>query len=141
MAADVEEGAKHAVLVAEDDDRLARDLAHDVVARLRETGSASHAVPAAREDPLALLREDRLGRVVLARERARALLVQRGRLLVRGHDLPFRRCFSERMRLAASQPGPPKTPGPGWLPAPPKYSPSIGVPCRPHPATGRMKRI
>ena len=140
VATDVEESVQDSRAVPEDDDRLAGDLPNDEVARLREARGAPHAVPAPREDPLAFLREDRLRHVPLARHRPSARLVAGRGAVERGHTPSYRR-RSPRIRCAASHPAPPSTPGPGWLPAPPKYKPGIGVVCPPHPATGLMKRI
>src|SRR5262249_30662483 len=124
--------------VSHDDDRFTRDLANDEIARIRETVRTANAIPLAREDAVALGRENRGIGVRFARHRSRAAAVCGDGLVKRWPG-----CFTrgERAGGAASHPGPPITPGPGCEPAPPRYNPSIGVEYRARPGTGRMNRI
>ena len=69
VAADVVEGAQLAGVVAHDEDRLARDVAHDVVAGVRDLLGAPDADPLAPPDLLALVLPDLGARVVGAAER------------------------------------------------------------------------
>src|SRR5204862_8183918 len=115
MPAHVEEGAQRARLIAQRDDRFARDRARDEVARLLEHRSAADAIPAPPVDLLRLFRQQFGRHVAFARQRARAGHEAGGGLAEIGHET---RSFN--MRWAASQPAPPSTPGPGWQPAPPR---------------------
>ena len=81
---------------------------------------AADAIPGLREEALHLVGEDRRRGVEHSRERLRALSVRRGRRTKFGHEAPFPLRRSARSRRAASHPGPPRTPGPGWVPAPPR---------------------
>src|SRR5687768_10379931 len=143
MPADVEERTQSIVRPAHDDQRFPRDRAQHVVAAPRDPARAPHAAPLPREDPLPFLGENLRRGVVLARHRVGALLIGRHRALKGRHLRPpaGERLASASARRAASQPAPPRTPGPGWAPDPPRYKPSIGMAYRPQPATGRMNRI
>ena len=76
-------------------------------------------------------------RVVLARHGPRALLIGR-HCAVKTSSSSARALRLRQLARAASHPAPPRTPGPGCAPAPPRYSPSIGMACvaqpgdRPH---------
>src|SRR5256712_2033730 len=85
MAADIVMRPQRAALVAQHDHALARDVGQEVVPGLGELRGAAHAHPAAREDPLRLLREDLGRRVVPPRQGARALPVHLGGLEKGGH--------------------------------------------------------
>src|SRR5205807_6298587 len=85
VAADIVMRPQRAALVAQHDHALARDVGQEVVPGLGELRGAAHAHPAAREDPLRLLREDLGRRVVPPRQGARALPVHLGGLEKGGH--------------------------------------------------------
>src|SRR5206468_2206547 len=74
-----EVGAQRALAIADHDQRFAGDGSEEVVAGAREPRGASDAVPAARENALGLLGEDRGRREVLAWKRVRALPERRRR--------------------------------------------------------------
>jgi hypothetical protein len=111
MPADVEEGARLAVAVAQNDQRFPGDGSHDVVTWPRNPARSTDAIPVARKNALALLDEDIGRRVVLAWHRVRALLVRLDRAM-KGRHLAL------SIRFAANHPAPPRTPGPGWAPDP-----------------------
>ncbi len=69
MGADVVEAAELAVPIARDDHGLAGHVANEEVARVRDLLRPADADPVAPPDALALVRVDRLGRVVESRTR------------------------------------------------------------------------
>src|SRR6185436_1626877 len=132
MTADVEERAQHALAIAQHDDRFAADRAQKVLPGLGHPHGTADAVPGLGEDLHALLGEDRLRGVVLAGQCSRARSKGRGGGLKIAHDVLDPAAFRSRIRrCAASCPAPPRIPGPGWVPAPPRYRPAIGVAWRP----------
>ncbi len=118
VGAHVVEGAQLAVAVAHDEDRLADDVADEVVARPGDLLASADAHPAAEEQALALLLVDLGGRVVRAGERrlrppgmdvanARALLGDHGRQLrvrVSGRTSARAREAEVDLRLARVRP-------------------------------------
>ena len=120
VAADIEECAEHSLGVAEHDDRLLGDVAEEIVARPFEPRGAPDAIPSAGEDPIPLLRQNRRRGVEVSWKRAGALPVRRRCGMKLRHALPPFRLRCPSTRWADSHPDPPRTPGPGWVPTPPR---------------------
>src|SRR5262245_19904387 len=135
VAAHVEERPILPGSVAHQDDRFTRDLTNEEVTWIHEPRRPPGAVPTAREDSLALLFQDCFGRVALARHGTGTGLIRGRGALERGHAFAasvtrvpltgargprLAATRSRRRRRAPSHPAPPRTPGPGWLPLPPR---------------------
>src|ERR1041385_8839404 len=98
MAADVEECTQLAAAIPQNDERLAGDLANDVVAGLRESAHAADAIPVAREDSLGFLAQQLGRRIALARHGLRAAAVRGNGPLESRHRSELQKVVSSQVR-------------------------------------------